>query len=233
MLKIKGFQKTSLIDYPDKISSIIFLPFCNLKCGYCHNPELLINPENIPSISEIEVLKHLKENKKLLDGIVITGGEPTLHKELPNFIRKVKEKGFMVKLDTNGTNPKMLQELIQERLIDFIAMDIKNIAPKYKKTVNTRINFSKIMESIRLVIQSGIEHEFRTTVLPELHTNEDLIQIAKEHLKGAKKYVIQQFLPAEKLLDIEFKNAKKFTSDELKRIKEECEKFIKTEVRNI
>ena len=232
-MRIKGFQKTSLIDYPGKICSIIFLPKCNLRCGYCYNPELVLD-KNLPEIKEEDLLETLEERKKFVDCVTITGGEPTLHKDLPEFIQKIKEKGFKVKLDTNGTNPEMLKSLIEEKLIDFVAMDIKNVFEKYKKTANVEVNCEDLKESIKAIIESGIDHEFRTTVLPRLHKEEDITTIAKEYLTEAKKYVLQQFIPAEKMLDERFYLAEEgYSEKKLEEIRKECDKYVKTEIRNI
>ena len=230
-MKIKGFQKTSLIDYPGNICSIIFISKCNLRCGYCYNPEL-VNDQG-EEISQKYILEYLEQRKKLIDGLCITGGEPTLHKELINFITKVKELGLKVKLDTNGLNSEMLKDLIKKKLIDFVSMDIKNVFEKYKKTTNSNVKCYKIKESIKIIKESGINHEFRTTVLPRLHKEEDLLKIAQEYLTGAKKYVLQQFFPAEKMIDKNFSKEKVYRKKELEKIKNKCSKYVKTEIRNI
>lgn len=230
-MRIKGFQKTSLIDYPGNICSIVFLSGCDFRCGYCHNPELVLD-KDLPEIKENEVLRILEERKKLIDAVTITGGEPTLHKQLPELIKKIKDLGFLVKLDTNGTNPEILNYLIKNRLIDFVAMDIKNTFEKYEKTVNTKVNCEDLKKSMKIIIESNIEHEFRTTALPSLHKKEDLIKIAKE-LRGAKKYILQQFVKAEKILDKNFLKEKSYSKKELEEIKKECSKHVKTEIRNL
>jgi len=229
---IKGLQKISLIDYPRKICSIIFLTKCNFRCGYCHNPELVLDDSKLKEISEEEVLKFLKTREKLIDAVCITGGEPTLHEKLPEFIKKIKELNFLVKLDTNGTNSEMLKYLIKNKLIDFISMDIKNMFEKYEKTVNTKVDETKLKESIKIITKSGLEHEFRTTVLQRLHKKEDLVKIATG-LQGAKRYVLQQFIPAEKILDKSFLTEKKYSHKELEVIRKECNKYVKTEIRKL
>lgn len=228
---IKGFQKTSLIDYPGKICSIIFLPKCNFRCSYCHNPELVLN-KDMPEIKKDDVLKILEERRGFIEGVTITGGEPTLHKDLPEFIREIKKLGLLVKLDTNGTNPEMLNSLLKSDLINFVSMDIKNSFERYKEIVNTEVNLEYLKKSIKIIIESGIDHEFRTTVLPKLHNKKNLIDIAK-YLRGAKRYVLQQFFPAEKMLDEKFVKEKKYSKEELEEIKKECSKYIKTEIRNL
>ena len=194
----------TLIDYPGKIACTVFTIGCNFFCPFCHNPEL-VDPEKIkkqPIISEKEFFEFLTGRKGMLEGVCITGGEPTLHKDLPGFIKKIKELGFSVKLDTNGSNPEMLKKLIGEKLIDYIAMDIKNSNLK-----------SQISKSVEIIKNSRIDYEFRTTVVPVLHTKEDIIQIAKE-ISPAKKYFLQQFRPG-KNLDKKFEKEKPYSKKEL------------------
>ncbi|MDP2908422.1 MAG: anaerobic ribonucleoside-triphosphate reductase activating protein [Nanoarchaeota archaeon] len=230
-MQIRGFQKTSLIDYPEKICSVIFLSGCNFRCGYCHNPGLVID-DGSQDILEDYVINKLEERKGLVDSVCITGGEPTLHKDLPRFIKRIKDRKLKVKLDTNGSNPEMLKHLIDNKLLDFIAMDIKNVFEKYEQTINTKVNNDLLKESIKAVIRSGLEHEFRTTVLPKLHKKEDILKIAKS-LAGANKYVLQQFVAAEKMLDKSYITEEKYNEEELEAIKNECSKYVKTEIRNI
>lgn len=213
MLKIKGFQKTSLIDYPGKICSVLFLPGCNYRCPFCQNPDLIENPDKLPDIEEGYILSFLKKRKGLVDGVCITGGEPTIHKELPLFIKKIKDSGFLVKLDTNGSNPEMVEHLIKNKLLDYIAMDIKAPLEKYSEVVKVNVDIEKIKRSISLLMNSGIEYEFRTTVIPKFHKKEDLLKIA-ETIKGAKRYYLQQFRPLI-TLDKSFEKEPTYTEQEL------------------
>jgi len=230
-MRIQGFQKTSLVDYPKNICSTIFLQGCNFRCSYCHNPELVID-EGLNEVMEGWLLNKLEERKGLIDHICITGGEPTLHKDLPKFIKKLKVKGLKVKIDTNGSNSEMLKQLIKDKLVDFIAMDVKNVLEKYEITTNSRINVEIIKDSVKTIIRSGLEHEFRTTVLPVLHKKEDIVKIAKS-VSGANKYVLQQFVPTEKILDENFSKETPYSQKELEEMRKECEKYVKTEIRNI
>jgi pyruvate formate lyase activating enzyme len=209
---IKGLQEFTLIDYPKKVACTIFTFGCNFRCKYCHNPELVFN-NGTPEIPEEEILKFLDERKDFLDGICITGGEPTLHKDLPEFIFKIKKFGLLVKLDTNGTNPEMLKKLTKNKLVDYVAMDIKAPLEKYEKVVGVKVNKKKIQESVNVIRNSGLEYEFRSTILPALHSKEDLIKIG-EWLKGSKKFCIQNFVPT-KTLEEKFKKEKSFSSKEL------------------
>ncbi len=231
-MEIKGFIPVSLIDYPGKICSIIFLPNCNFRCLYCQNPDLINSPEKLLTVPADEILNYLKEKKKWIDGVCITGGEPCLHKDLPGLIEKIKALGLLVKLDTNGTNPSMLQHLLAKNLLDYIAMDIKAPKEKYELVARTKVNMIDIEKSVQLIKNSGIDYEFRTTVLPALHNDTDIMEIGK-WLQGSKKYFLQQFRP-EKTLDPKFANEKSFSKEELLRLRDAAKQFFeKCEVRGI
>jgi pyruvate formate lyase activating enzyme len=208
---IKGLQKQTILDYPDKLACTIFTFGCNFRCGFCHNPELVID-DGRAEIKEDEIIEFLKNRKGFLDAVCITGGEPTLNKDLPDFIRKIKEIGFLVKLDTNGTNPEMLKQLIEDKLIDYIAMDIKAPLEKYDIVTNTKVNKENIQKSVN-IIRNFPEYEFRTTVVPGLFEEKDAKTIG-EWLKGLKRFYIQQFRGI-KNLDKSFVNKKSFSKEEL------------------
>ena len=220
---IGGIQKTSLLDYPDKISAIVFTQGCNFKCGYCHNPQLLKSENGIYDVDAF--FDFLKKRQGKLDGVVITGGEATLQKDLKLFIQKVKELGFLVKLDTNGTNPQILKELIEEKLVDYIAMDIKAPLEKYPLITKTNVDTSKIEESINIIMSSDIDYEFRTTVLPVQIQIEDFDSIGK-FIQGAKRYYLQKFVVQSEILDCSLKEEKNYTDIELKYIKEKLQNYI-------
>ncbi|MFA5358331.1 MAG: anaerobic ribonucleoside-triphosphate reductase activating protein [Patescibacteria group bacterium] len=225
---IGGLQKTSLIDYPGKIAAVVFTARCNFKCGFCHNPELSGEKDQLTKdfFLEKEILDFLEKRKKVLDGAVITGGEPTLHKDLPEFIRKIKNFGLAVKLDTNGTNPKMVEKLIKEKMVDFIAMDIKAPLRLYAKVTNSKLGTDNIKKSIKLIMNSGIDYEFRSTLLPALHTREDVAAMARL-IKGAKKYALQKFFSSGgKLLDESFADKRGFTDKEMKELAVVCEGLV-------
>jgi pyruvate formate lyase activating enzyme len=229
MIPIKGLEKSSLIDYPGKVSAVVFLGGCNFLCPFCHNRELVIGQDRLPIIPEKEVLDLLTERKKWLDGVVITGGEPGIHRELPEFLKKIKGLGYPVKLDTNGTNPDMLKELIGNGQLDYVAMDVKGPLAKYDSICGMPVDTRNISESIRLIISSGIAHEFRSTVLPALHSREDVEEMARM-VNGGRKFWLQQFRPRN-TLDPEFMKERPFTREEMLELRELCRRYVDTDVR--
>ena len=220
-IKIGGVQKFSLLDYPDKISAIIFTSGCNFRCGYCHNPELFSSNSKW---DEEKVLHFLNTRQGKLDGVVITGGEPTIQKGLPEFIKKIKSLNFSVKLDTNGTNPHMLKDLVQSNLIDYVAMDIKAPLSKYKMI--TGIEPIGVDESIEFLLKEKIPYEFRTTALSSQLLIKDFEEIGKL-ISGADKYFIQKFVPS-KILDNNLLSDKGYTESEIKCIMNILKLYIKS-----
>ena len=198
---ILGLQKTTLLDYPGKVASTIFTGGCNFKCPYCHNSELVMPPADAMAYSMDEIFDHLNKKKKVLDGVCITGGEPTLHRDLPEFIKQIKDMGLLVKLDTNGTNPDMVQSLIDNRLIDYVAMDIKHSKEKYN-SIACMHNFDigPIDSSVKLLMKGDIDYEFRTTIMKECHEIEDMESIGK-WLAGAKAYYLQSYKESENVIN--------------------------------
>ncbi|MBS3056559.1 MAG: anaerobic ribonucleoside-triphosphate reductase activating protein [Candidatus Aenigmarchaeota archaeon] len=225
MVNIGGLIKTSLTDYPDKISCIIFTNACNFSCPYCYNPSLVRG--SVKNIKEHEIFDFLEERKNLLDGVVITGGEPTIQIGIIEFTKKIKALGYSVKLDTNGSRPEILKELIEKNLIDYVAMDVK--APAEKYSLVSGESLKTINESISLIINSKVEHEFRSTVLPALHNGSDILAMA-EMIKGGKILFLQQFYSGE-TLDPDFKNKPAFGIEELMQIAGECSQYIPTKIR--
>jgi|SRR5690554_312956 len=197
-MKIGGLLKTSLIEYPKMISAVIFTQGCNFRCPYCHNPEL-VDPERYSNtISEEELLTFLHKRKKLLDAVVITGGEPTIHEDLPRFMKRIREIGYLIKLDTNGTNPDMLRRVLDMKLADYIAMDIKAPLEKYSELTRVPCDTAAIKKSIDILARAAIGVEFRTTVLTTLLTEEDIIEIGKLVPPG-RKFFLQHFEPTKTL----------------------------------
>lgn len=250
---IGGLQKSSLIDYPEKISTIIFTQGCNFKCPYCHNPELTTvnseretercedakmcrcvealednhasTPPRLLSSNKTQILDFLKSRMGKLDGVVITGGEPTLHKELPQFIEQINNLGFLVKLDTNGTNPDMLNDLIEKKLIDYVAMDIKAPIEKYSEIVCSEVNTENILKSIEILKKSSIDFEFRTTVIKSQLLPADFEKIG-ELIQGTDKYYLQKFVPT-KTLDKSFMTQETYSDEEFILIIKNLKKYVK------
>ncbi len=212
-MKIGGLQKTTLIDFPGRIAATVFVVGCNFSCPWCYSSEIVL-PEKIkdhPVLPEKEFFKFLKERKGLLEGVVVCGGEPTLYKDLPNFIRKIKRMGYFVKLDTNGSNPKMLGDLIKKKLIDYVAMDIKVPKGRYKEVFRGKVKVEDIEESIKILNNSKIDFEFRTTIVPTVHKKGDILEMVR-WISPAKKYFLQNFR-AEKTIDPAFVKIKPYSQE--------------------
>lgn len=191
-MKIKGLIKTSIVDFPGKVATVVFTGGCNFRCPYCHNVDLVLRPESLPDITVGEVFRLLAERQGFVDGVVITGGEPTLQSDLADFVRELKSLGLSVKLDTNGYRPRSIQLLLQDRLLDYVAMDVKGAPEKYPLVAGRRIEIERIENSLQLILASEIEYEFRTTAVPGMVTVQDVETIARS-IAGARRYVIQQF----------------------------------------
>jgi len=228
-MKILGVQKQSLIEYPGRVSAVLFLGRCNFRCVFCHVPHLVL-PEKIEKqkeISQKEIFSFLKERKNFLEAIAITGGEPTINKDLPDFIEKIKKLGYLVELETNGTNPKMLEELIGKKLVDYLAMDIKHRLDNFKKykeitgEILTKKMFENIKKSIKILLSGKTDYEFRTTIIKEFHKKEDILEICKE-IQGAKIYYLQNY---QKNDTISGKTFTPFDEEEIEKIVNEGRKF--------
>ena len=225
-MKIGGLNKLTTQDFPEHLASIIFTKGCNFNCSYCYNRDLVDNKAE--TIDEDYVMAYLYKRRKILDGVVISGGEPTIWDDLIPFIKKVKEFKLDIKLDTNGYNPAMLKEIIDNNLVDYIAMDIKAIPDKYMKVINKKIDFNKILESIDLIKKSNIKYEFRTTIMKDVHDKKDIIKILK--LIGDSKLYLQNFQYTDVVKD---KNIKSFSRDELLKLKEELKEYPNVIVRYV
>jgi pyruvate formate lyase activating enzyme len=230
---IGGLQKLTLIDYPGHIAATVFTVGCNFRCPFCHNPELVHATRNTQSAAffEDEFFKLLEHRREKLEGVCITGGEPTIQPDIIEFIRKIKNLGFKVKLDTNGTRPDVLRRLFSENLLDFVAMDIKSPPEEYNIVTNSKVDTERIKLSVDLIRNSGVDYEFRTTVVPGLHKEEDFEKIGK-WLEGSKKYVLQEYRDSGKILDPNLKKKIKGKKIDLEKIKKNIEKhFEKVEIR--
>jgi len=230
---IAGFQKMTLLDYPDKIAALIFTQGCNFACGYCHNPEMIPSVRILPYQPELEpnaILNFLSRRRGLLDGVVISGGEPTLHADLGDFMESIKSMGFLVKLDTNGSNPEILERLLEKNLLDYIAMDVKHNVKDYQSLVKNDC-VPDIQKSIEIIKDSGIDYEFRSTLVPGTHESKDISAMG-EMIRGAKQWYLQNFRPL-KTLTRNMQLLKPFTPKELKKFQEIANKYAKlVQVRN-
>ena len=189
---IAGLNKTTLLDYPGRVAATIFTGGCNFRCPFCHNGDLVLKPSSLEMISEEEVLSFLQKRKNVLKGVCITGGEPTLQADLPDFICKIKEIGYQVKLDTNGYAPEVLKTLLNDELLDYVAMDIKNAPEAYAETAGLRVDMERIRESVDFLLSGAVPYEFRTTVVLPYHTDERMEAIGK-WIAGTEKYFLQQY----------------------------------------
>lgn len=200
MVKVHGFNKLTLLDYPGRLACTVFLGHCNFRCPFCHNAGLVLNPENEPVIPIEEILGTLKKRKGILDGVCITGGEPTVHKKLPEFVQQIKKLDYSVKLDTNGTNPQMVREMVKAGLLDYVAMDIKNSPEKYGETAGiVRTDLEAIHETVEFLKSGVVDYEFRTTVTRELHKKEDFLKI-RRWLSGSRRYFLQAYKESEQVI---------------------------------
>ena len=225
---IGGLQKTTLIDYPGKLACTVFLAGCNFRCPWCYSAELVL-PEKIinqPRLPEKEFFDFLRERQGLLEGVVICGGEPTVNKELPQFIEKIKNLGYSVKLDTNGSNPDMLKNLIGRKLIDYVAMDIKGHLATYEKIMGEGVKLEDIDESVKFLKKGNVDWEFRTTVVNTVHVKEDFLEIAKWIGGPEVKYYLQDFRP-EKTIDPSFEKIKPYKDEWLKEVAKEIFPYFK------
>jgi pyruvate formate lyase activating enzyme len=217
-MDIKGFVDLSLVDWDGRVSSVIFLPRCNLRCPYCYNSTLVLHPVELPTVPFKEIEDYLKQHRNWIEGVVITGGEPTVHEDLLNLCSKIKGMGFLVKLDTNGTNPNVVKRLIEKGMVDYVALDVKAPLKEEKYSVasgvDAKILLEKIRETIKILLDFKADYEFRTTLVPTLHEKTDVEEICRE-IRGCKKYVFQNFRSDVETINPAFKGLKPFTDREM------------------
>ncbi len=224
MIKIEGWIGTTLIDFPGKVAAEVFLGGCNFRCPFCHNSKLVF--EEYPVIPLEDIKRRIEERVNFIDGVVISGGEPTIYgKELIDFVDYIKSMNLLVKLDTNGYIPQVIEDLIKREYIDFISMDIKSSRDKYSTAAGVNVNIDRITESIEIIKKSGVEYEFRTTVVPGIVEEEDIEDIGN-WIEGAEVYVLQQFKP-QSPIDPSYLNLKPYPQDFLHLLKEKMEKYVK------
>ena len=217
-MKFSGLQKISLLDYPNKVASVLFTPGCNLRCGFCHNWRIVVDPQP-PFLQEASALEILEGRKKCVDAVVVTGGEPCMHKELPKFLAKLKERGFQVKLDTNGFYPEVLEECLAH--VDYVALDVKTCLDKYKQLGAK--DTTGLLRTIEILKTGKVPYEFRTTMVPELVSPEDVKGIG-ELVKGASTHALQQFVP-EDTLDKKFHEVKPYPPETIREFAEAMKKY--------
>ena len=225
-MKFSGLRKTSLIDFPNRIASVLFTPGCNLRCPFCHNWRIVLEPKP-PFLHEEAALRILEGRKKYVNAVVVTGGEPTMHKELPKFLHKLREKGFAVKLDTNGFYPKVLEECLP--YVDYVALDVKTSLDKYERLGAK--DTSPLLQTIEILKTGKVEYEFRTTVVPGFVDEEDITRIG-EMVKGARTFAFQQFI-LEDTLDKSFKMLKPYPPEKIKNFAETMKGYADTIVLRI
>ena len=228
---INGFQKLTILDYPGKVACIVFTPGCNFRCPFCHNAALVTHIDKDTYIDEEEVLSYLKKRQGILDGVVITGGEPLLQDGIEEFIGKIKDLGYAIKLDTNGSFPEKLISLVEKGLVDYVAMDIKNSKAKYMATIGVNnIDMASIEKSVDFLLQNKVDYEFRTTIVDGFHTVDDIQDIVV-WIKGAHKYFLQNFVDSGDLIEA---GLRPVSVDMLKEMKKKATEFVPcVEIRGI
>ncbi|MEG1663048.1 MAG: anaerobic ribonucleoside-triphosphate reductase activating protein, partial [Clostridia bacterium] len=212
-MEICGFEKFSMVDFDKKIACTVFTNGCNLRCPFCHNSSLVYGRSQADTIPESDVFDYLIKRRKLVDAVCVSGGEPTLQHDLTDFIKKVKDLGLLVKLDTNGTNPSKLKELLDQNLLDYVAMDIKNSEDRYNEISGRTVDISKIKESVAILKNCKIEYEFRTTLISNFHTENDIVAILKL-ISGAPKYYFQKYVDNDDCIEHGFTAVPKETAEQ-------------------
>lgn len=230
-MEIHGFQKTTLLDFPGHVAATVFVGGCNFRCPFCHNGLLVLDPESQPIIAEEEVLAYLEKRRGVLEGVCITGGEPTLQKDLASFLRKLKDLGYLVKLDTNGYRPEVLKELLSQGLLDYVAMDVKSSLTNYDAAIGVpSLEQERVLESIWLLKNCAIPYEFRTTVVKGIHRMEDIEEIGRL-LQGCKAYYLQGFRESDTVIG---KGYEAFSVQEMEKMAEIARKYIhRVELRGV
>lgn len=230
MPKFFGMQKLSLVDYPGKMATTLFTGGCNLRCPFCHNRDLVFINENQNEIKTSYVFEYLNKRMNIIDGVCISGGEPLIHENIAEFINIVKQMGYKVKIDTNGLYPSRLKKLIDMNLVDYVAVDIKNTLDKYNMTTGTDdVDTDNILKTIEILKNSYIDYEFRTTVVKEFHSEEDILKIAKM-IAGAKKYYLQMYVDKETVISPGFHH---YSKNEMEHLKDIASQYVKTELRGV
>ncbi|MDD3278401.1 MAG: anaerobic ribonucleoside-triphosphate reductase activating protein [Lachnospiraceae bacterium] len=222
-MQIHGFQKLTLLDYPEKVACTVFFGGCNFRCPFCHNGNLVLHPGDEPLIAEEEIWELLEKRRGVLDGVCVTGGEPTLEPDLPAFLTKIKSYGYLVKLDTNGYRPEVLKELVLDGLVDYVAMDIKNAPDRYALTAGVPgLDMTKIQESVEYLLTGVVDYEFRTTVTRELHQKQDFDKIGR-WIAGCRRYYLQNYKESDFVIHPVFSG---YSREQLERFAQELRRTI-------
>jgi pyruvate formate lyase activating enzyme len=226
-VSIKGFIETSFVDWPGKICSVIFFPRCNFRCRYCHNADLILRPETFEDIEPASIGDRLRSLRGWIDGVCVTGGEPTLHSCLPDVLSAIKRSGVQAKLDTNGSNPDILADLIKQGLVDYVAMDVKSSLDEnsYCKIIQTPNMLESVKKSVSILLSGSVEYEFRVTVVPQYHGPEDIYALARE-LNGAARLRVQNFSPSEHVLDPAFQTLSGYTEEDIELIQSRVDMLV-------
>jgi len=224
---IKGFIETSFVDWPGKICAVLFFPRCNFRCRYCHNADLVLRPDALADIDPATIAARLSELHGWIDGVCVSGGEPTLSGCLPDVLSSIKKQGLLAKLDTNGSNPGVLRSLIGQGLIDYVAMDVKSCLDEtsYCKIIQAPNMLESVQESIRILLEGTVEYEFRITTVPGFHGPEDIYRLARD-LNGASRLRIQNFNPSESILDPGLRSVRPFTEEEIHHMQDRVDMLI-------
>jgi pyruvate formate lyase activating enzyme len=225
-VRIAGFSKTSLLDWDGNVTAVIYLPGCNFRCPICHNGELVLHPDHFEEVPWATIEAFIEDNREFLDGIVVTGGEPTIHSDLPELLAKLRRLGMRVKLDTNGSNPEMIEGLIRDGLVDYVAMDIKApLDERYDEVAGVGVDLEKVKRSIELLMTSPVDYEFRTTIVPVLLKDPDYERIAA-YIGTARKYTLQHFRP-KNTLDARFSALDPSDEGRVRAIAEKCKPYVR------
>lgn len=224
-MNLGGYQKLTLIDYPGHLATTVFTVGCSFRCPFCHNPELVIAPYDTQSSTlEQEFFEFLEKRRSALDGVCITGGEPTIQPDIVDFIEKIRAMGYFIKLDSNGTRPDVIKKLFDRKMIDYVAMDIKHVPEKYDIATGAKVDIDRVKLSVEIIRNSGVDYEFRTTVVPGIHEEADFLKVG-EWLKGSKRYYLQEFIPG-KIIDPSLCKIVPSEKPDLERIKKNLESFF-------
>ena len=226
-MNIRGLYKTSLVDFPGKISTVIFTGGCNLRCGYCHNRDMVLDPGSLESYSDEYVLDFLSFRKNLIDGVTLTGGEPALNSDLTLFLKKIREIGLLIKLDTNGFSPPVIKDVLDQNLADYIALDVKSSPGKYPLVTGRDLSFEAVLETINIMKDYGVDFELRTTCIPGLVTLDD-IEIIGRTVGNVKRYFLQQFVNVSTLIDSSMECLSPYPVTYLEAMKKKCLEFADT-----